>query len=288
MLSGCTPGVLLVPGPAATPVLEPAIGPVSTISYPCTDPRDTRVETSWVSWVLASKSLPLAAESRRCASAVARLASATDESVLLRTRPSVICWSSTHPTSETTTADSSRVLMTTRAWMERRQIVPTERSPDPRAARRSSSRGAGRGLARVNIGLLRVPGLVADAADRHHDLGVLRVVLDLRPQPLDVHVDQPRVGGVPVAPHLLEEHLAGEHLPGLAGQAHEQVELERRQRDRLAATGHHVAGDVDRQVADRERLRGRVLEAAHPRPDPGHQLLRLERLDDVVVGPGLE
>ena len=31
-----------------------------------------------------------------------------------------------------------------------------------------------------------------------------------------------------------------------------------------------------------------LVEAAHPGPDPGDQLLGLERLDDVVVGPGLE
>jgi hypothetical protein len=34
-----------------------------------------------------------------------------------------------------------------------------------------------------------------------------------------VHVDEPRVGGVPVAPHLLEQHLAGEHLAGLRASA---------------------------------------------------------------------
>ncbi len=84
-----------------------------------------------MSWALASKSVPLAAESRPCASAVARVASATDEWVLLVTRPLVICCSSTHPTSETTTADSSRVLITTRAWMERRHTVTARR----RAAR---------------------------------------------------------------------------------------------------------------------------------------------------------
>ncbi len=84
-----------------------------------------------MSWVLASKSLPLAADSRRCASAVARVASATEDSVLLRTRPSVICCSSTQPTSETTTADSSSVLITTRAWMDRRQHGhgPAQRRP---------------------------------------------------------------------------------------------------------------------------------------------------------------
>ena len=87
--------------------------------------------TSWVSWVLASKSLPFAAESRRCASAVARVVSLTAESVLLCTSPSVICWRSTQPTSETTTADSSSVLITTRAWIERRHTVATRPNGDP-------------------------------------------------------------------------------------------------------------------------------------------------------------
>jgi hypothetical protein len=90
-------------------------------------PRDTSVDTSWVSWEPASKSVPSAGESRFCASAVARAASATDDSVLLLTRPAVICCSSTHPTSEMTTADSSRVLSTTRAWMERRHTVTVRR-----------------------------------------------------------------------------------------------------------------------------------------------------------------
>src|SRR3954447_10127353 len=128
MLSLSTPGVLLVPGPATTPVLDPGSGPVSTISYPCTEPRDTSVETSCVNWVLASKSLPLAADNRRCASAVARVDSATDESVLLSTSPSVIWRSSTQPTSQTTTADRQRVLITTRAWMDGRQTVTARRN----------------------------------------------------------------------------------------------------------------------------------------------------------------
>ena len=79
------------------------------------------METSWLTWVRASKSLPLAADSRLCASAVARAASATEESVLATTRPVVICRRSTQPTRDTTTAHSSSVLITTRAWMERRQ-----------------------------------------------------------------------------------------------------------------------------------------------------------------------
>ena len=76
--------------------------------------------------------------------------------------------------------------------------------------------------------------LVADAAHGHDDLGVLRVVLDLGAQPLHVDVDQPGVAGVPVAPDLLEQHLAGEDLPRLAGQGDEQVELERGEADAAA------------------------------------------------------
>ena len=56
----------------------------------------------------------------------------------------------------------------------------------------------------------------------------------------------------------------------------------------VAVAGDRVAGDVDGQVADVERLLGGAVEAAYPGPDPGDELLGLERLDDVVVGPGLE
>src|SRR3954470_1572430 len=161
-----TPGVLLVPAPVDSPVVDPAIGPLSTISYPCTEPRDTSVDTSWLSWEPASRSLLPAADRRRCASAVARAASATEESVFPFTSPPVICWRSTHPTSETTTADSSSVLSSTRAWMDRRHAV-TARGPGPGPA--------GPPVAGLLAGLLaglvsgpaiprlRDPGLVADA-----------------------------------------------------------------------------------------------------------------------------
>jgi hypothetical protein len=49
-----------------------------------------------------------------------------------------------------------------------------------------------------------------------------------------------------------------------------------------------VPGHVDVEVADRERLGPLVVAAAQPGPHPGDELLGLERLDDVVVGAGLE
>jgi hypothetical protein len=49
-----------------------------------------------------------------------------------------------------------------------------------------------------------------------------------------------------------------------------------------------VAGDVDDQVADLEVFGLWLLAATHASSDAGDELLRLERLDDVVVGSGLE
>src|SRR4051812_28094473 len=134
----------------------------------------------------------------------------------------------------------------------------------------------------------RWAGLVAHPADRQHDLGLLRIALDLGAQPLHVDVDQPGVGRVPVAPHLLEEQLAGEHLARLAGQRDQQVELQRRELDGHAVAGHLVGGDVDLHVADGEVLRLAGLAAAQLGPHAGDQLDRLERLGHVVVGAGLQ
>src|SRR5260370_13567317 len=111
--------------------------------------------------------------------------------------------------------------------------------------------------------------LVADTADRHDDLAVLGVLLDLRAQPLHVHVDQPGVRGVPVTPDLLEQHLPGEDLPRLAAQRDEQIELQRSEVERLSAALDRMAGHVDGDVADLEHLRRGLVRPSQPPPDPG-------------------
>src|SRR4051794_17565162 len=64
-------------------------------------------------------------------------------------------------------------------------LTRTRTSPQPRS-RRSHAR------------------LVADTTHGHDDLRLLRIVLDLRAQPLHVDVDETGVRRVPVAPDLLE------------------------------------------------------------------------------------
>src|SRR5215469_17903862 len=90
--------------------------------------------------------------------------------------------------------------------------------------------------------------LVSDAADRHHDLRTLRVLLDLGSQPLHVNVDEPGVCRVPVAPYLLEQDLPGKYLPRLASQGDQQVELQRCQVQRLTGSLHRVPRHVNRDV----------------------------------------
>src|SRR5579859_2543511 len=108
------------------------------------------------------------------------------------------------------------------------------------------------------------PRLVAHPAHRDHDLRALGVFLDLGPEPLHVHVDQPGVRRVPVAPDLLKEHLAGEDLARLPGQRHQQVELQRGEVDRRAVPLDRVARHVDGDVPDLQHLGNGVLGPAQP------------------------
>ena len=61
-------------------------------------------------------------------------------------------------------------------------------------------------------------GPVPDAPHSGDDGRVIGILLDLRAQALHMDVHQTGVGLVLVAPHLLEEHLASEHLLRLARQ----------------------------------------------------------------------
>ena len=86
--------------------------------------------------------------------------------------------------------------------------------------------------------------------------GCAGIVLDLRPQPLHVHVERLGVAVVVRTPDPVDEHVAGEHATGVRQQQLEQLELLERERDALAAHGDLVTSGVEAHVADLEDLVG--------------------------------
>src|SRR5690606_20765704 len=146
-----------------------------------------------------------------------------------RARAFWVVWSTTrNPNIPTSRLDTSKVIVIIRSWRDRRQVRRTgSASAAARAAagrhqsrswRRDwpdpSGRGpSGRGLATVHPAIRSASaGLVPHTPHGQDDLRPLRVWFDLGPQALHVDVHQPGVGRVPVAPHLLQQHLAGEDL----------------------------------------------------------------------------
>jgi hypothetical protein len=107
---------------------------------------------------------------------------------------------------------------------------------------------------------------------------MLRVSLHLRPQPLDVNVDQPGIACVAVTPDLGQQRLPGENQAGATGQRHEEIEFERCERQRLPVAAHVVASDVDLYVVDMQLLGGIRGQAAQPGPDSGPSSVGLKGL----------
>ena len=120
---------------------------------------------------------------------------------------------------------------------------------------------------------------VAHSADSHHNGRVLRIDLDLGAQALNVDIDQARVGGVLIAPHLLQKLLATENPPGLARQGHQELELQGCERNQLLPAVDLVAGDVNIQVAGAHVLIDPAIGVApQSSAHPGQQLLGLKGL----------
>src|SRR5687768_6132160 len=65
---------------------------------------------------------------------------------------------------------------------------------------------------------------VAHAAHRLEQSGIVRVLLDLRAQPVDMDVDGPGQAGVVGLPNVLQELVTSEHLAGVAKQEGEELE----------------------------------------------------------------
>src|SRR5205814_1629632 len=92
--------------------------------------------------------------------------------------------------------------------------------------------------------------------------------LELPPQVADVDVERIRFGAEVVAPHLVEDHVAAEHLALIREQQLEQLVLGAGELDlaAAAAAGHRVA--VDDQIAEPQlaaALAGRSPRTTPPR-----------------------
>src|SRR6266540_5445956 len=99
-----------------------------------------------------------------------------------------------------------------------------------------------------------LPGVEA-VADAPHGLdraGLLRVVLHLRAEALDGHVDEPGVAEVVVVPDALQQELASEDLARAPGELEQQPELRGAQAQLLAAALGDEGAGVDLEIAANE------------------------------------
>src|SRR5213596_225612 len=102
-------------------------------------------------------------------------------------------------------------------------------------------------------------------------------------------IHRARRGKPLVAPHLVEQPLAGDDFTPVLDQEHQEVELLPRHPDLTPRLEHLPAAEVDPRVAERELLEllPRSRTAQH-RPHAGEQLAQREGLCDVIVGAQLE
>src|SRR3954468_9769425 len=140
---------------------------------------------------------------------------------------------------------------------------------------------------RQRIGTRLYAEYVARAADRMEE-SRLATGFELPSQVGDENLD--RVGDRErvVAPDLVEQLLARDHEPLVAHQILEQLELALREVDRPFAARDLVRVGVEHEVADSQRRHAARRAARQEGPEAGEQLLALERLDEVVVGPHVE
>jgi hypothetical protein len=114
--------------------------------------------------------------------------------------------------------------------------------------------------------------------------------LELAAQAADDDVDGARVQLHLVAAQLVQDVVAAEHLARFARQHQQQLELRSGQVHRCALTLHAAGGRVDREPLEVQPCLGavRAAGAAQHRLQARHQLARLERLGQVVVGTQLQ
>src|SRR5918998_5110477 len=174
----------------------------------------------------------------------------------------------------------------------------TEEMPTSATKMRALKPSAGKNLrfsclAPMSSPLLDRPGRpVADARDCLDDLRPRGVALDLGPEPADVDVYVAAGQVVRARRDGLGDLGTREGLPRTPHKERQDLELRRRQVQRLPVAAHRVAVRVELQRPEPHHpvpaLALLPPEPTQDRLDPRQQLLGVERLGYVVVGPELE
>jgi hypothetical protein len=141
----------------------------------------------------------------------------------------------------------------------------------------------------LSWGSLRNLEAVARAAHGFEIARIFRVRFDLLPDTADVNIDGPRCHVGSVAPHRIQQMVAGKDATKVAGEVIEQAEFRGGGGNGLPANGQDHGGGVDGDISDFERTGWQgALKAAQHGLDAGYKFARTERLDDVVISADLE
>src|SRR3954471_16214592 len=132
---------------------------------------------------------------------------------------------------------------------------------------------------RQRIGWRLYAEYVARAADRMEEARFptgFELPSQVRDEDLDRVGDRERV----VAPHLVEQLLAGDHEPLVAHQVLEQLELALGELDRAVSSRHLVRVGVQREIAHAQRGHAARRPPPEQRAHAREELLALEGLDE--------
>jgi hypothetical protein len=101
-----------------------------------------------------------------------------------------------------------------------------------------------------------------------NELGTLRVILELLPQPEDVRVHGPGRGKLIVSPHLVQQPIAGDDFASVLDQIPQEIKFLACEPDLSARLEGLPAAQAQPHIAERE-----LLELARPGP----QMARMQR-----------
>src|SRR5690348_13015726 len=153
--------------------------------------------------------------------------------------------------------------------------------------RMTSVRAAEPPASRQRIGRRLYAEDVARAADRMEEPR-LATGFELPSQVGHEDLDRVRDREGVIAPHLVEQLLAGDHQALVAHEVLEQLELALGEVDPPLPARDLVRVGVEHEVADAQRRHAARRPAAQQRAHACQQLLALERLDEVVVSADVE